>query len=140
MESKLDLLKRLIARGEHSKALQLAGSWPDLGKHKAAIQRGKAAINNRQFYIEIGQDPDNLVAAGLLAIFERYDIPSPSRKSYPAWQARHAIEYSLENDGTSEGIWKCWEQCGGKKLYGYGKTKEAAFQELQYVKERNNAT
>lgn len=76
LETKLSKLKSLMADGKHREALRLAASWPRLGEHKEAIQKGRAADVHPEFYQQIGQDPDALVAAGIAAIRERYDIPA----------------------------------------------------------------
>lgn len=75
METALDKLKALWAAGEHRKALKLAAAWPRLGAHKAAIQQGGAAATNPAFYSQIGKDPVALVAAGLAAVAQRYNLP-----------------------------------------------------------------
>ena len=75
MKTKLQQLRDFMATGDYRPALRLAASWSELGGHKAAIGRGWAAIVHPQFYIDIDQNPEELVAAGLAAIRERYDIP-----------------------------------------------------------------
>lgn len=77
METKLAKLKRFMAAGQHREALRLAASWPRLGDHKAAIERGRAAAVHPEFYRQIGQDPNTLVAVGIAAIRERYGIDCP---------------------------------------------------------------
>lgn len=74
MQTQLTKLKALMATGDYRAALKLAASWGRLGKHKEAITRGWAAINNAKFYREIGQDPAALQTAGIAAIRERYKI------------------------------------------------------------------
>ena len=72
LETKLSKLKKLMTDGKHHEALRLAASWPRLGEHKETIQKGRAADTHPEFYRQIGQDPDALVAAGIAAIRERY--------------------------------------------------------------------
>lgn len=55
--------------------MKLAASWGRLGVHKADIERGWTAITNPEMYREIGQEPDELVAAGIAALRERYNLP-----------------------------------------------------------------
>lgn len=74
MQTKLAQLKDHMATGNHRAALKLAASWPRLGEHKDAIQLGWSAMSNPRFYRDINKDPDALVAAGLAAIRERYNI------------------------------------------------------------------
>ncbi len=74
MLTKLEILRGLMAAGNHVGALKLAAKWQDLGKHKAEITRGWAAASNPQFYRDLNQDPAAHVAAGVAAIKERYHI------------------------------------------------------------------
>ena len=78
-ETQLARLKALMAAGDYRAALKLAAGWPRLGAHKAPIERGWAALTNPKFYEEIGKNPDTLVAAGIAAIRERYDIPEEGK-------------------------------------------------------------
>jgi hypothetical protein len=72
METQLSKLKQFMANGNYRSALKLAASFGRLGSHKAAIERGWAAITYPAFYVGLGQNPDALVATGLAAIRERY--------------------------------------------------------------------
>jgi hypothetical protein len=74
MESKLNKLKRFMSTAHYHEALRLAASWPRLGDHKDAIERGRTAMVHPEFYRQIGQDPETLIAAGIDAIRERYGI------------------------------------------------------------------
>ena len=74
VQTKLTKLKTHVAAGDHRAALKLAAGWPRLGEHKEAIQRGWAAMVNPDFYRQIGQDPGLLIAAGVVAIRERYRL------------------------------------------------------------------
>ena len=73
-ESGLQKLKRLMVDGDHVSALQLAAKWPRLGHHKDMIQRAWAAVAHPDFYRQLGEDPDKLVALGIQAIQERYGL------------------------------------------------------------------
>ena len=72
MQTKLSKLKGFMAAGDHRSALKLAAAFPQLGTHKADIQRGWAAMSNPRFYREIGESPDKLISQGLGAIRKRY--------------------------------------------------------------------
>ena len=72
MQTKLAKLKGFMAEGDDRSALKLAAAFPQLGPHKADIQRGWAAMSNPCFYREIGESPDKLISQGLGAIRERY--------------------------------------------------------------------
>jgi len=81
METALDRLKALWAAGEYRKALKMAASWPRLGAHDKAIRDGWSAATNPDFYRQIKRDPAALVAAGLAAIAERYDLAEAKTKT-----------------------------------------------------------
>lgn len=70
------LREHWAARNYH-KALRLAASWPRLGEHKDAIQQGWAAVQNPDFYFELGKNPSELVGVGLRAVAERYELTPP---------------------------------------------------------------
>lgn len=74
METKLAKLKQMMATGDHHGALKLAASWPRLGDHKQPIERGWAALQNPATYEAMGYDASVLVANGLAAIRERYEL------------------------------------------------------------------
>ena len=72
MQTKLSKLLDLMASGDHRAALKLAASFPRLGEHKDAIQRGWSAASSPDFYRQINRDPEALVAAGGEALRVRY--------------------------------------------------------------------
>jgi hypothetical protein len=72
METKLSRLKRLMAEGNYHAALRLANSFFELGKQKEAITRAWAAAVNPEMYIQMGDDPKELIHIGILAINERF--------------------------------------------------------------------
>ncbi len=74
MQTRLQLLRRYMADGDHRSALRLAASWGQLGGQRDAITRGWAAMSHPAFYEAIGKDPSVLVAHGLDAIRSRYSI------------------------------------------------------------------
>ena len=77
METKLEKLKKMWAAGDYRAALKLAASWPRLGDHKGAIQRGWAAVTHESIYRQMGKDPEELYRAGLVAVADRYELPPP---------------------------------------------------------------
>lgn len=72
MQRKIDILHGFMESGDWGKALKLAASWPRLGKHKAAIQRGWAAYSRPAFYSQLNYDADKLVKDGIGALKDRY--------------------------------------------------------------------
>lgn len=61
-----------LAAGDVRTVLRVAASFQHLGKHKATITRGWAALQRPDFYRELGQNPDDLVAEGVAAVRARY--------------------------------------------------------------------
>ena len=73
-QTKLAKLKELYTSGQQEPALCMAAKFPQLGQHKIAITRGADALKHPDFYRQMGRKPDELVAAGLAALRERYDL------------------------------------------------------------------
>jgi hypothetical protein len=74
MTTKLERLKAHMAAGHTGLALRECVSWPRLGDEREAIERGWEAYLHPDFYRQIGENPDELVAIGLDAIRQRYHI------------------------------------------------------------------
>lgn len=78
MRTKLAILHEHMAAGDHRAALKLAASWGrrglGSGPHAEAITGGWAALTNPDFYRSIQRNPEEMVAAGVAAIRERYNI------------------------------------------------------------------
>lgn len=72
MVTKLSKVIEAWRAGDKAKALQIAAKFPQLGDEAAVIQRGHQARLRPEFYRELGQDPDELYAAALAAMLERY--------------------------------------------------------------------
>lgn len=77
--TKLSALKDCLAAGDAIGALRIAAKFPRLGDHKERIGRAWAAHTNRETYAAMGYDVDALVADGIAAIRERFDIPEGGR-------------------------------------------------------------
>jgi hypothetical protein len=72
--TKLSLLKRAARAGNWVKALAIAAKFPELGAHKAAIQRARQCAWNPGMYKQMGWDTDQAIAAGIAALKERYQL------------------------------------------------------------------
>jgi hypothetical protein len=72
--SKLSQLKAAMRTGDWRGALRIAARFPELGDHKAAIQRGHEAYAHPRFYIQIGEDPEALKREARRALIERYGV------------------------------------------------------------------
>jgi hypothetical protein len=72
--TKLSLLKRAAHAGNWKQALSIAAKFPELGDHKAAIQRAHQCAWNPGFYRQMGWNVDQAIAAGIAALQERYQL------------------------------------------------------------------
>ena len=72
LETKLSVLRRLMAAEDWPAALRLAARFPQLGIEKAAIVRGHECLVNPRFYRQLGTDPEAAVEAGVEALKRRY--------------------------------------------------------------------
>lgn len=70
--SKLSILKAHAARNDWRSALKVAAQFQQLGNEKAAITRAWQAIQSPEFYESIGQNPTQLIEAGIAALKTRY--------------------------------------------------------------------
>ena len=78
-ENYAKLLGEYLAAGDSKAALKLAASFKTLGEHKTRIARGWEAIQRPDFQRQLGRDPEKLIADGVAAIRERYNVrPSTS--------------------------------------------------------------
>jgi hypothetical protein len=62
----------MMEAGEMDAAVRFAAKFPRLDGEKEAITRAAAALNNPNFYEQIGKDPKALVAEGRAALLRRY--------------------------------------------------------------------
>lgn len=74
MDTKLAKLTEAYRAGDHRESLRIAAKFPRLGEHKEPITRAWAAIQHPDFYREMGQDPEMLVAGGITALRARYGL------------------------------------------------------------------
>ncbi len=72
--TKLSKLKDAAAANDWLAALRIASKFPQLGEHKAVIMSGWQALQSPAFYREIGKNPDELVAAAVAALKEKYKL------------------------------------------------------------------
>lgn len=74
MKTKLSILKEYLQNNDPINALRIAAKFGQLGEHKKAITAAWAAYINPQFYKQLGKDPKKLIAAGIAAIHQRYNL------------------------------------------------------------------
>lgn len=69
METKLAILRGLVATDRWREALKLAASWPDAAKE---VRQAWEACARPDFQRQLGRDPDALIEAGKAALKARY--------------------------------------------------------------------
>ena len=72
--TKLSKLKEAAACGDWRLAVSIAAKFPVLGKHKAAIMSAQEAYARPDFQRQVGKDPEQLKAAGIAALKEKYHV------------------------------------------------------------------
>jgi hypothetical protein len=58
--------------GEWRKAIACAARLPVLGKHREAILDAHGAYVRPKWALQIGKDPDALIAAGIIALKDKF--------------------------------------------------------------------
>ena len=71
--SKLSKVLDAMDAGDWRLAISIASKFGDLGKQAERITRAQSAINNPDFYRQLGKDPSEILAEGKSAMHERFD-------------------------------------------------------------------
>jgi len=74
MRTKLSIVKENWDNGNKIMALRVAAKFQKLGNEKRAITKAWSAYTNPDFYKQLGQDPNILIAEGLEALKQRYKL------------------------------------------------------------------
>lgn len=72
MQRKIYTLRQLMDSGDWHAAIRSAAKFPRLGKDRDAILRAKDALNNPDFYRQIGKQPDELIREGAVCLVVRH--------------------------------------------------------------------
>ena len=72
--TKLSQLKAFAKAGAWQKAIGVAAKFDRLGIAKAPILQAQEAYLRPDFQKQIGRDPAKLIAAGIAALKERYNV------------------------------------------------------------------
>ena len=80
VDPKLAKIRAAIAAGDWDNAVKLAARVTLFGKHAEAIQRGKDALGNPEFYRQLGKDPGKLRLEAIVALRERIEAIDASAK------------------------------------------------------------
>ena len=70
--TKTAIIQAHMARGDWRAAISQASKLPRLDKHRVPILDAQGAYTNDRFYRQIGKDPAALIAAGRIALVERF--------------------------------------------------------------------
>lgn len=73
-QTKLDQLKKHIARGDMRAAILLAAKFQQLGDARNAILSAREAYLRPGFQKQLGRDPKALITAGIDALRRRYNV------------------------------------------------------------------
>lgn len=84
MTTKIAQLRQAAAAGRWTEALRMAARFPRLGEERTAILRAWNAYLRPEFYRQLRQDPEVVVAADIAALRAKYELlpgmrPSPAR-------------------------------------------------------------
>lgn len=73
--SKLSFVLEAMQADDWHEALRLAAKFHDLGEHKATITRAAGCISNPRFFKQVVPDMPAAIAAGKVALIQRYAKP-----------------------------------------------------------------
>lgn len=92
-ETKLADIRRAMEIGDWERAIKIAGKFQRLGEHGDTIKSARDALNNRQFYEQMGKDVDQMVGQAIDALKERYS---------KSWQAVNESTETIKGDPDAE--------------------------------------
>jgi hypothetical protein len=72
MQSKTDLIKTTLARGDWVSALRVASRFHDRSDDTMAFKRGFDAFQHGDFYRQLGKDPDELIHSAVERLQARF--------------------------------------------------------------------
>ena len=72
MERKTDIIRDALARGDNRKAISVASRFFDRGADTQLFKQAQGAVNNPQFYRQIGKNPDAIIAAAIARLNHRF--------------------------------------------------------------------
>ena len=75
MQSKTDLIITTLARGDWVSALRIASRFHDRSDDTMAFKRGFDAFQHRDFYLQLGKDPDRLIQSAVERLQARFCRP-----------------------------------------------------------------
>ncbi len=90
-DTKLAAARDAMRRGDWDAVILMVSRFQRLGPQGKAIRRGREAINNPEFYRQLGRDLQAIRAEAIAALKERYSrswtaLEKPAKKKHPAKQ------------------------------------------------------
>jgi hypothetical protein len=87
-DSKLATVRDAMQRGDWDAAILMVSRFQRLGPQGKAIRRGREAINNPEFYRQLGHDLQAIRAQAIAALKERYSrswtaLENPAKRKSP---------------------------------------------------------
>jgi len=70
--TKLELVRKAMAKKDWDLAIKLAARFPSLGSHGSVIRRAKDAMNNPKLYEQLGRDLKLIKKEAIAALKERF--------------------------------------------------------------------
>jgi hypothetical protein len=71
-DTKLSAVRKHMESGSWQQAIRLAAKFPRLDSHRNAILDAHEAYNNPRFMVQLGKDLEQLKAAGMAALIDRF--------------------------------------------------------------------
>lgn len=72
MQSKTEIIRRALSRGDWLLALRVAAHFHDRSEDTRLFKRGFDAVQNPDFYRQLGKDPNQLVAMAVQRLEARF--------------------------------------------------------------------
>ena len=72
MESKTEIIRSALSRGDRLSALRVAARFHDRSEDTRLFKRAFDAYRNPDFYRQVGKDPDQLIRAAMKRLEDRF--------------------------------------------------------------------
>jgi hypothetical protein len=91
--SKSDRIKEALEAGDCLKALRIASRFYDRSIDTAVFKRGFDAYQHPRFYLQLGKDPDRLVAEAVVRLWRRFGFRELDVEVFQKSAARSKQEF-----------------------------------------------
>jgi hypothetical protein len=86
MISKCDQMRAAWAADDKIAALRIAAHFFDRSDDTKTFKRGMDAYNNPSFYLQLGKDPDLLIAEALELLSKKFNLGPINNRHEPGWE------------------------------------------------------